>query len=64
MVCCPVCVSSGSVGVIERCGAFNRLATPGLHCLPCCLDSMVARMSTRVQQLEVATDTKTKTTLP
>ena len=52
--------SSGSVGVIERCGAFNRLATPGLHCLPCCLDSMVARMSTRVQQLEVATDTKTK----
>lgn len=56
----PVCVTSGTVGVVERCGKFDRLAAPGMHCMFCCIDSMAQRVSTRVQQLEVATDTKTK----
>jgi len=56
-VCC--CVKTGEVGVIERFGKFQRLATPGLHVLLCCLDSLHT-MSTRVQQLTVTVDSKTK----
>ena len=48
------------MGVIERLGEFNRFAPPGLNLLCCPFESMRGRLSTRVQQLNVNTQTKTK----
>ena len=38
----------------------DRLAAPGLACFAWPCSNLVARLSTRVQQLDVSTDTKTK----
>ena len=58
--CCVQCVSTGTMGVIERLGEFNRFAPPGLNLLCCPFESIRGRLSTRVQQLSVNTQTKTK----
>lgn len=56
---CCYCVSTGQVGIIERFGKFDRLADPGIQILYCCIDSLKT-LSTRVQQLSVVVDSKTK----
>jgi len=48
------------VGIIENCGKFSRLATPGLGCYVWPIQDLVARLSFRVQQLDVRVETKTK----
>jgi regulator of protease activity HflC (stomatin/prohibitin superfamily)/ubiquitin len=55
----PCCIATGQVGVIERFGKFNRLGAPGINWIVCCVDTMHT-MSTRVQQLSVIVDSKTK----
>merc|ERR1712093_679755 len=60
MACCCATVQSGDVGVIERFGEFTRIAPPGLNCICWPIDSVAGTISTRVQQLEVVTLTKTK----
>lgn len=60
MACCCATVQSGDIGVIERFGEFKRIAPPGLNCIFWPIDSVAGTISTRVQQLEVSTLTKTK----
>ncbi len=58
--CCCVCVSTASLGVIEKFGQYAKFAEPGLTCMcwPCA--NVVGTISTRVQQLDVNCETKTK----
>lgn len=60
MSCCCACVSTGSVGIIERLGEFQKTAGPGLHFVVPGLYEIVGKVSMRVQQLNVDTETKTK----
>ncbi|KAF6263260.1 flagellar associated protein [Scenedesmus sp. NREL 46B-D3] len=60
VVCCE-CVDTSTVGAIESCGKFSRLAEPGINFLnPFCCETVAVRMSKRVQQLDVAVETKTR----
>merc|ERR1712194_800629 len=47
-------------GVVEDLGQFKKLLDPGLHCITWPLQSIVGRMSLRIQQLDVLCETKTK----
>lgn len=60
MGCCAS-IPQGSVGMVERCGKFQRQATPGLQLLCCILGEHVSgHVSLRVQSLDVQVETKTK----
>jgi regulator of protease activity HflC (stomatin/prohibitin superfamily) len=58
--CCLVCVRTQEVGVVEDLGQFKELLDPGLHCIVYPLQTIVGRMSLRIQQLDVLCETKTK----
>ena len=58
--CCVACISTGEMGIIERMGKFERIADPGMNCFCYPFTQMTGRVSTRVQQLNVTTETKTK----
>ena len=58
--CCFWTVSTGSVGIIERLGQFDQIATPGLNVFCWPLSQGVGMCSTRIQQLDVQVNTKTK----
>lgn len=55
-----LCIRTGEVGVIERCGKFSYLAHPGLNCyiFPVC--RLAGKLSLKVHQLDVSVETKTK----
>lgn len=57
---CCTCVSTSEVAVKERFGRFSGLASAGLVCVcwPC--ENVAGHVSTRVQQLDVPCETKTK----
>ena len=57
---CLQCVRTQEVGIVEDLGQFKQLLDPGLHCLIWPLQSIVGRMSLRIQQLDVICETKTK----
>ena len=57
--CCMACVQTQSVGIVEGCGKFDRLAPAGLTCLIPGYQSIVGRVSLRVRQLDVPCETKT-----
>ena len=48
------------MGILETCGKFSEVKNPGLAIFPWPFTQMVSKMSTRVQQLDVKTVTKTK----
>ena len=51
----------GTVQVVERWGKFSKFAEPGCHLLiPCAGDAISGALSTRIQSLDVACETKTK----
>jgi len=52
--------SQGTVKIVERCGAFQKIARPGLTCMLPLLDCMSGIVSLRLQQMEVKCETKTK----
>ena len=61
--CCIPCitVTTGTVKLIEKFGAYDRVAHPGLNVvLPCCCEFPAASVSMRLQQMEVSCETKTK----
>lgn len=59
--CCFTCTESGTAQVIERFGKFEYMADPGCHPVVCCIGQRVAgTLSLRIQQLDVAVETKTK----
>lgn len=60
MPCCCNTISTGSVGIVETLGKFSSIATPGLLIIPFPISNLVGELSTRVQQLDVNTMTKTK----
>lgn len=45
--------------MIERCGKFSRLAAPGFNTVCCPWETVVGKISYRVQQLDVRVETKT-----
>mmetsp|Transcript_20475 Transcript_20475/g.26541 ORF Transcript_20475/g.26541 Transcript_20475/m.26541 type:complete len:310 (-) Transcript_20475:398-1327(-) len=57
--CCFECVQTSEVGVIEKCGQYDRLASAGFHCLMYPFEAIAGRVSLRVQQLDVQCETKT-----
>jgi len=57
--CCVACISTGQMGIIESMGKFHSLASPGLNCFCFPFKRVAGRLSTRVQQLNVETVTKT-----
>ncbi|KAJ8605645.1 hypothetical protein CTAYLR_000142 [Chrysophaeum taylorii] len=57
---CCVCVRTQNIGVMERCGKFSRLTGPGFHCVAWPCETLVGKVSLRVQQLDVNCETKTK----
>jgi regulator of protease activity HflC (stomatin/prohibitin superfamily) len=57
---CMVCVRTQEVGIVEDLGQFKQLLDPGLHFIMWPLQSVVGRMSLRIQQLDVVCETKTK----
>ena len=58
---CWTCVPQGTVQVVQRWGKFLKFADPGCHCIiPCCGDDIAGALSTRVQSLDVAVETKTQ----
>jgi len=60
MGCCSS-IPQGSVGMVERCGKFQRQASPGLQFLCCILGEHISgHVSLRVQSLDVQVETKTK----
>jgi SPFH domain / Band 7 family len=53
MGCC-VSISQSTIGVKEKWGRYDGMLHPGLHFLiPCCGDSIVARVNLRTQQLSI-----------
>eukprot|EP00005_Dracoamoeba_jomungandri_P006319 CAMPEP_0174261714 /NCGR_PEP_ID=MMETSP0439-20130205/11916_1 /TAXON_ID=0 /ORGANISM="Stereomyxa ramosa, Strain Chinc5" /LENGTH=270 /DNA_ID=CAMNT_0015346251 /DNA_START=63 /DNA_END=875 /DNA_ORIENTATION=- len=60
MGCCAS-IGQSNIGVIQRCGKFDRVAPAGLNLLnPCVCERMAGRVSLRLQQLDVICETKTK----
>jgi len=59
MACC-VCVRTNTVGIIEDCGQFKKLTDPGFHCILYPIQQVAGTLSLRIQQLDVACETKTK----
>lgn len=55
-----MCVRTQQVGVVEELGQFKQLLDPGLHCVTWPIQGVVARLSLRIQQLDVICETKTK----
>ena len=53
-------VQTAHAGVIQRLGKFARVAAPGLNFKLPYIESLVARISLQVQQLDVKVETKTK----
>ncbi|KAH9598730.1 Band 7 domain [Trypanosoma melophagium] len=58
--CCFICVSTSSLGVVESCGKFNRLAGPGCNCLIPCVESLRGRVTLKLRCAPVVVETKTK----
>jgi regulator of protease activity HflC (stomatin/prohibitin superfamily) len=57
---CCVCIHTQEVAVVEDLGNFKRLLDPGLHLIPYPLSQVAGTLSLRIQQLDVACETKTK----
>lgn len=62
MVCFPCCytIQTSEVGIVETLGKFSRLSQPGLGVYICPYESLVGKISFRVQQLDVRVESKTK----
>lgn len=56
---CIFVVRQQTCAVIERLGKFHRIANPGLHIKVPIIDSIVSRLSLRINQLGVSVETKT-----
>jgi len=60
-MCIPCCftISTSEVGIVETWGKYSRSVQPGLGFVLCPMESLVGRLSFRVQQLDVRVETKT-----
>jgi regulator of protease activity HflC (stomatin/prohibitin superfamily) len=60
LLACLFTVHQQSVAIVERFGKFSRVATPGLNLKIPMIERVAGRPNLRVQQLDVAVETKTK----
>lgn len=60
MACCCVVTSTGTVKLIESCGKFDHIAKPGIEFIWPFVQAVSGTLSMRLQQMEVACETKTK----
>jgi len=60
MACCCVVTSTGTNKVIESCGKFSHIAGPGISVIIPFVNNTSGTISMRIQQLEVACETKSK----
>lgn len=56
---CLFTISTSEAGVIERFGKYDRTVQAGLSCIVSPYESLVGRISFRVQQIDVRVETKT-----
>ena len=56
---CFFTISTSEVGIVETWGKYSRSVQPGLGFVLCPMESLVGRLSFRVQQLDVRVETKT-----
>lgn len=60
-MCIPLCVPNDEVVVIEQFSKFTRVAEPGLNFfVPCICEFPAGSLNTRINQLDIALETKTK----
>ena len=58
---CCLCAQTGQVAIVESCGKFDYIATPGFHCINCfCCQFYSGTVSLRLSQMNVSVETKTK----
>lgn len=57
---CVQCVRTQEIGLTENFGKFDLLLEPGFYCMAWPYSNIAARLSLRVQQLDVVCETKTK----
>lgn len=61
LMSCWTCVPQGTIQVVQQWGKFKKFAEPGCHVIiPCCGDEVAGALSTRIQSLDVAVETKTR----
>ncbi|RNF22033.1 hypersensitive-induced reaction protein 1 [Trypanosoma conorhini] len=60
MACCCFCVNTSSLGIVESCGKFKRVAEPGCHCLLPCVETVRGLVTLKLQFAPVKVETKTK----
>lgn len=56
---CFACIRSGTIGVVERFGRYQRVVSPGLTMIAYPIEAIEHVLSTRIQQLDVECETKT-----
>mmetsp|Transcript_29639 Transcript_29639/g.59587 ORF Transcript_29639/g.59587 Transcript_29639/m.59587 type:complete len:299 (-) Transcript_29639:396-1292(-) len=59
-MCYCIMVEQNSKRMIEQCGAFDSIASPGLKFLICCVHTASEPVSMKVDELPVMCETKTK----
>jgi hypothetical protein len=57
---CFECVDTATLGVVERLGSFTRMLSPGLNIVAWPIESVIGRVSGRVQQFACDCATKSK----
>lgn len=57
---CIECVDTATLGIVERFGNFTNVLSPGFNLICWPIDSVVGRVSGRVQQIDCSCGTKTK----
>jgi len=60
MACCCVVTSTGTNKLIESCGKFSHIAKPGISFIIPFVNNTSGTISMRIQQLDVACETKSK----
>merc|ERR1740139_2194576 len=57
---CVECIRTQQVGVVENFGQYSSMLSPGMNVICYPLQTVTARLSLRIQQLDVICETKTK----
>jgi len=58
--CCITCIRSSQYGVRQRFGKFDRFLYPGIHVMKWPMEREAGRISMRIKQLDIISETKSK----
>jgi len=58
--CCCACVDEKTYGIVQNCGKFSRVMSPGFACLKWPCESVAGVVSLKLQQLPLQMEAKTK----